>query len=178
MATMAQSRYDLILHPVRLQILHALEGNRRMSMRQLEARLADVSPATLSRQVDVLIEGGMVVREMEGTEPVFRAGETMMSDYDKHRATPADHLRYFTTFVAGLIASFTRYTKRPDANVVRDRVAYRQRTLFLTDKELTTLIDDLEARFDREEDDPANPERRPHVISWVILPESQPREEV
>jgi hypothetical protein len=104
-----------------------------MTMRQLEARLAEVSPSTLSRQVD--------------------------------------------TFVADLIVSFTRYAKLLKANVVRHRITYRQRTLFLTDRELAMLIDGLEARIDREEDDPANPERRPNVISWVILAEPQPREE-
>lgn len=171
---MAESKYDLILHPVRLQILHALEGGRRMTLPQLEARLRDIAPAEISRQVDALVHGGMLFVAEGDPDPVYRVGETVIPAYDKHRATPADHLRYFTTFVAGLIDAFSRYVKRPGADMVRDRIVYRQRTLFLTGQELATLLDDLEARFDSEEDDPANPDRKPHVISWVILPEAQP----
>ena len=170
---MAQSRYDIILHPVRLRILHALEGNRRMTLRQLEGRLGDVSRDTLASQVDVLIESGMLVVATDGPEPVYHAGETIIPDYEKHRATPADHLRYFTTFVAGLISSFSQYTKRPDADIVRDRVAYRQRTLYLTDSELATLLDDIERRFDEEDDDASNPDRKPHVLTWIVLPEAR-----
>lgn len=171
---MTQSKYDLILHPVRLQILHALEGNRRMTLPQLGLRLPDVSPSSLAQQLGILVESGMVVAVRSGDDIIYRAGETMIPEYERQRATPADHMRYFTTFAAGLIGAFSRYIKRPDVDVVGDRVVYRQRTLFLTDGELATLIDDFEARFDAEEDDPSNPKRKPHVISWIILPEVQP----
>lgn len=174
---MAQSRYDLILHPVRLRILHALEGDRRMTVRQLEQRLGDVPLQTLAGHIHILVDGGMLLEEGEGPEPLYHVGETTIPDYEKHRATPADHLRYFTTFVAGLISSFSQYTKRRDADVVRDHIAYRQRTLFLTDQELADLLDDIERRLDQEEDDPTNPDRTPRVVSWIVLPEIKPGEE-
>jgi hypothetical protein len=104
-------------------------------------------------------------------------GETTITPAEKRLATPADHLRYFTTFVAGIIENFSLAIKRPSADVATDRIHYRQRTVFMTDEELDTLLADIETRMDREDRAPSGVERKPHVISWIVLPEIQPERE-
>ncbi|NUP32350.1 MAG: helix-turn-helix domain-containing protein, partial [Streptomycetaceae bacterium] len=42
---------DLLLHPVRLRIVHAVSGGRELTTTQLCERLPDVSKVTVYRQV-------------------------------------------------------------------------------------------------------------------------------
>ena len=55
---MDQSR--LLVHPVRLRIVHALTGDRTLTARQLHDLLKDVSAATVYRHVAALVEGGLL----------------------------------------------------------------------------------------------------------------------
>src|SRR3954467_15634641 len=51
---------ELLLHPVRLRIVHALSGDRTLTTSQLCALLPDVSKGTVYRQVGLLAEGGLL----------------------------------------------------------------------------------------------------------------------
>src|SRR5215469_6928748 len=56
---------ELLLHPVRLRIVHALSGGRSLTTAQLRARMPDVSKATMYRHVSLLTEGGLLEVESE-----------------------------------------------------------------------------------------------------------------
>ena len=181
---MSASRFDLLLHPVRMQIVQAFAGDRKMSAQELGVRLADVPTATLYRHLNTLLEGGLleIVEERQvrgGTERVYALPEDRMSipPQELSVATPADHMRYFTTFVAGLLGSFARYLKRPSVDLARDGVGYRQVTLNLSDDELRVLMSDLDNRMRRELDNPAGDGRTPRVITRIVLPEVQPADD-
>ena len=51
---------DLLLHPVRLRIVHAMSGGRTRTTSELCARLPDVPKTTVYRHVGLLAEGGML----------------------------------------------------------------------------------------------------------------------
>src|SRR5664280_2305479 len=51
---------DLLLHPVRLRIVHALSGGRTLTTTELSGRLPEVSKVTVYRQVALLAEGGFL----------------------------------------------------------------------------------------------------------------------
>jgi hypothetical protein len=55
---MAQTKSDLLLHPVRMRLVTELAG-RQMTPGQLAAALPDVPQATLYRQINRLLEGGV-----------------------------------------------------------------------------------------------------------------------
>lgn len=57
---MVQSSFDLLMHPVRMQIIQAFIGGKRMSVQELGGRLAEVPPATLYRHLNALVEGGVL----------------------------------------------------------------------------------------------------------------------
>jgi len=53
---------NVLLHPVRLAIVQQFEiGMRQLSVAQLAAELPEISPATLYRHVNVLVENGVCV---------------------------------------------------------------------------------------------------------------------
>jgi DNA-binding transcriptional ArsR family regulator len=181
---MTSRKFDLLLHPVRMQIVQAFVGDRQMSAQELGERLADVPPATLYRHLNALYEGGILQvageRQVRGTTERFYTlpQERMsISPEEMRAATPGDHMRYFTTFVAGLLGSFSRYLKRPRIDLAADGVGYRQITLHLTDDELRALVADIDDRLRRELDNATGGDRTPRVITRIIMPESQPKEE-
>jgi len=137
---------DLLLHPVRLRVVQALLGGRRLTTADLAAELPEVRPATLYRHVATLLDAGVlevvaerrvrgaVERTYSLVEPAATAdpGELADLDADAHRAM-------FTTFVATLLADFDRYLEQGRPDLVRDGVGYRQAALWLSDTELGEL---------------------------------------
>ena len=51
---------ELLAHPVRLRIVHAMRGGRTLTTAELGARLPDVSKAMLYRHVELLATGGVL----------------------------------------------------------------------------------------------------------------------
>lgn len=142
-----KSTADLVLHPVRLRIIQALLGDRRLTTAQIAEELRDVSTATLYRQVAALVEGGVLEvaeeRRVRGAvERTYRlhveAAQVTLEDLA--RMTPEEHKQAFASFVAGLLADFDAYADRGDIDFVRDRVGYRQTALWLTDDELDNVL--------------------------------------
>ncbi|MCW2860703.1 MAG: ArsR family transcriptional regulator [Actinoallomurus sp.] len=71
----------MLLHPVRLRVVHAMSGGRTLTTSQLCARLPDVSKATVYRHVRLLADGGLL--EVDGEQ---RVRGTVERRYRPHRA--------------------------------------------------------------------------------------------
>lgn len=175
---MDQSHFDLLLHPVRMQVIQTLVAGRRMTAQEIGERMPEVAQATLYRHLRSLVEGSVleVVEERRvrgAVERVYavRGEQLAIPPAELARATAADHMRYFTTFVAGLLGSFGRYLRRPWIDLANDGVGYRLVTLNLTREELGTFIDDLNTRLHRELDNEPSAGRRPYAISRIVIPE-------
>jgi DNA-binding transcriptional ArsR family regulator len=170
-----RSRFDLIVHPVRLQILHAFGGGDLvLTHDELVARLSGMSPAMLEEHLGILLENGILARSGEGRETRYRVDseEARIGPGDIRQATPADHLRYFTTFVAGLIENFSRLIRRPNVDVSEAGVSYRQATLHLDKEERERLSAELEEVFERYAANTPGGQRRPMVVTRIIMPEA------
>jgi DNA-binding transcriptional ArsR family regulator len=167
----------LLLHPVRLRIVHALSGGRELTTSQLCARIPDVSKVTVYRQVALLVEGGFI--EVAGEQRVRGAVERRYRLHQERPVidaelaagmTPEAHRRGFAAALAVLIAEFNAYLDRPDADPVADLVSYRQGVLWLSPHELAELtrsvLDVLQYSLANE---PA-PGRRPYLLSPIIFP--------
>lgn len=177
---MAQSRFDLILHPVRLQIMHIVEHAGKISQQELEHRLPELPREMLSRHLDLLIEGGVIVVSarpgQEGMGPVYHLvkAHANITETEVRLATPADHLRYLTTFAAGMIDMYARYLKQPDIDLVADGFELRQELLYLSADELRELVGEFQARLDELVHNQPETGRTPRVFSWVIMPQVLP----
>lgn len=175
---------DLLVHPVRLRIVHALSGDRALTTGQLCARLPDVSKATMYRQVDLLAGAGIL--EVEGEHRVrgaverryrLRRGQAAIGAEVTAAAGLDDYRRAFSVAMAALLAEFGAYLDRPGADPVADLVGFRQHTVWLSPAELIELIGELRAvlapRLSRE---PA-PGRAPYLISPIQFPLEPPQAE-
>jgi DNA-binding transcriptional ArsR family regulator len=168
---------ELLLHPVRLRIVHALSGGRALTTAQLGARLPEVGKVTVYRQIALLAEGGFL--EVAGEQRVRGAVER---SYRLRQDRPAidagaaaamsldDHRRGFAAAMAVLIAEFNAYLDRDGADPTADSVSYRQGTLWLSPDELSEMAIELLAVLrDRIANTPA-PDRSPYLLSAILFP--------
>ncbi|HZX08967.1 helix-turn-helix domain-containing protein, partial [Kribbella sp.] len=159
---------DLLLHPVRLRIVHALSGGRVRTTSDLCARLPDVPKTSVYRHVALLAEGGVleVVDEQRVHGAVerhyqLRADRTRIGPEAAATMTLDDHRRGFTATMAALLAEFNTYLDRPGADPLKDSVGYRQGILWLSDAELATLIEDIQQALTKHAQNTPTPARTP-----------------
>ncbi|MEU9121544.1 helix-turn-helix domain-containing protein [Streptomyces sp. NPDC048506] len=168
---------DLLLHPVRLRIVHALSGDRTLTTSEVCALLPDVSKATVYRHVGLLADGGVL--EVEGEQRVRGAVERR---YRLRRAravigadaaasmSPEDHRRAFAVAMATLLAEFHSYLDRDGVEPVADLVGYRQHAVWLSEGELVELIDGMRAVILAQLENEPAPDRKRYLLSPILFP--------
>ena len=174
---------DLLLHPVRLRIVHALSGGRRLTTSQVCDLLPDVSKATVYRHVGLLADGGLL--EVDGEHRVRGAVERR---YRLHRARATvdaetaasvsveDHRRVFAVAMATLLAEFNAYLDREHADPVADLVGYRQHALWLSPDERAEMIGEMRDVIVSRMGNEPSLDRARHLLSPILFPvEESPR---
>ena len=171
------SSAELLLHPVRLRIVQAFLGDRRLTTGDLRRLLDDVSAATLYRHVATLTGAGVleVVGERQARGAVertyrLRADRAVVAPEDLRAMGPDDHRAAFVAFVAALLAQFDAYVDAGPVDLERDAGGYRQAAFHATDDEaraLAAAVRDAVRPF--LEAEPA-PGRRRRLLTTVLLP--------
>lgn len=178
-----RSTADLVLHPVRIRVLQTLLGGRALTTTQIAAELPDVPTATLYRHVGVLASSGVLdvvgeqrVRGAVERTYVLRSEATQVAEEDLAAMSPGEHKHAFAAFVAGLLASFDAYVDGGDVDLVRDGVGYRHHGLWLTDDELSEMLETMRAALRRAAAYEPAPGRTRRVLSTVIVPDRSAHE--
>jgi DNA-binding transcriptional ArsR family regulator len=168
---------DLLLHPVRLRIVQCLLGDRPRTTSQLRDDLPDVAPATLYRHVATLHDAGLLEvvdeRRVRGaTERTYRLRDPVPAVGAEEAATMSveEHRQAFTAFVAGLLGDFDRYLDSGDVDLARDLVGYLQAALYLSDKEMRQLLDDLVGVVRPLLDNKPSARRTRRIFTTVLMP--------
>ena len=168
---------ELLLHPVRLRIVHALSGERPLTTAQLCARMPTVSRATMYRHVSLLTEGGLL--EVDGEQQV---GGTVERWYRLHvssavitadtaaSASLDDYRRAFAVAMAALLGEFNAYLDRGHADPPADAVGFRQHALWLSPHERDELIGELRSAIVPQLHNTPAPGRRQHLLSPILFP--------
>lgn len=169
--------FELLLHPVRLRIVHALSGGRSLTTAQLRARMPDVSKATMYRHVSLLTEGGLL--EVESEQQV---GGTIERSYRLRRSSAVitsdaaaaasldDYRRAFAVAMAALLGEFNAYLDRGHADPSTDAVGFRQHALWLSPHERDELIGNLRKAIVPQLNNEPAPGRRQHLLSPILFP--------
>jgi DNA-binding transcriptional ArsR family regulator len=173
--------FELLAHPVRLRVIHAMRGGRELTTTDLCLRIPDVSKATVYRHVDLLAAGGVL--EVAGERRVRGAVERR---YRLHReraaidaATAAslsreDHRRAFATSLAVLAAEYDAYLRRDEADPVDDQVGYRQHAVWLSPEELREMIEGMRGAIAPHlANEPADG-RTQYLLSPILFPIAAP----
>jgi DNA-binding transcriptional ArsR family regulator len=168
---------ELLLHPVRLRIVHAMSGGRVLTTAELCERLPDVSKATVYRQVSLLADGGILEVAAEQRMRGFierryrlRPERAVIDATTAASATVADHRRIFGVAMAILLAEFSAYLDRSGADPAADLVGYRQHAVWLSPRERAELVDDLRKVIAPRLANAPSAGRRQHLISPILFP--------
>ncbi|MBT2234841.1 helix-turn-helix domain-containing protein [Nonomuraea sp. NEAU-A123] len=172
---------DLLLHPVRLRIVHAMSGGRIRTTSDLCTSLPDAPKTTVYRHVGLLAEAGVL--EVVDEQRVHGAVERHYRLRREHAGIDADmaasmsldeHRHGFAAAMAALHAEFNAYLDRDGADPTADSVGYRQGTIWLTPGELAEMIDELrDVLASRAGNKPAAG-RSPHLLSMILFPTEAP----
>jgi DNA-binding transcriptional ArsR family regulator len=167
----------LLLHPVRLRIVHALSGGRARTTSDLCASLPDVPKTTVYRHVGLLAEAGLLevvgerrVRGVVERHYRLRRERAVIDAGAAAAMSLEDHRRGFAAAVAGLLAAFNAYLDGEDADPTADSVGYRQVPLWLTRDELAALIGEVRTSILSRIDNEPTPARRLHLLSPILFP--------
>lgn len=168
---------DLLLHPVRLRIVHALSGGVTRTTSELCERLPDVPKTTVYRHVGLLVEAQVLEvadeqRVHGAVERHYRlSGDRAKIDNEAAASMSADdHRRGFAAAMAGLLAEFNAYLDTEGADPVADKVGYRQGVVWLSPDEVDEMVAQMGALMaEKWRNEPA-PGRSPHLLSAIFFP--------
>lgn len=172
---------ELLGHPVRLRIVHAMRGGRILTTAQIGALLPDVSKAMVYRHVDALAGGGILAvaeeRRVRGAVERHYQLRPDRASVDPETAASLnseDHRRGFAAAVAALVAEFNAYLDRDDADPSRDPVGYLQHGIWLSQTELEAMIAELRAAIVPRLANQPTPRRTRYLLSPILFPSAEP----
>ena len=172
---------ELLLHPVRIRIVHAFAGDRIRTTSELQARLPDVPHTSLYRHVGQLANAGVIEvvgeQRVRGTvERSYRLNRRRATvDQDAAESMPIEaHRAAFAAAMAALIAEFGSYLDQDGADPSGDLVGYRQIPLWLSQNELTDVITKVRALLTRAMSHRPTPQRRQYLLSPILFPVAEP----
>ncbi|MBO2453869.1 helix-turn-helix domain-containing protein [Actinomadura barringtoniae] len=174
----------MLLHPVRLRIVHAMSGGRTLTTSELCAHLPDVPRTTAYRHVALLADAGVleVVDEQRVHGAVERRyrlrRERTVIDRDMAATmTLEDHRKAFAAAMAVLHAEFNAYLDRDGADPVADLVGYTQFPIWMDRDELNELIGEFTDIVMRRRGNEPRPGRTPYLMSPIFFPTEEPSQE-
>jgi DNA-binding transcriptional ArsR family regulator len=171
------SKADLVIHPVRLQILQALAEKPRTTQEIAEV-LPTVSQPSLYRHLKMLLEGGMVVvvetRQVRGIQEkryqLAQAPHLSMDDISS--ISKEQHLHYFNAYVASLLKGFADYLEsspeKPE--LLADQTGYTETAFYATSEEMDVFLQKLLEAIKVVATNPPAPGRRRRKLAIISHP--------
>ena len=171
------TRADLILHPVRMRVILAL-NNRTLTPKQLAAELKDVAPATLYHHLNLLTDAGItqVVEErlVRGTlrEKVYTLSDTStdLRPDEIADASKDELMQYFITFVSKVIGDHARYLDLNEGSYYTD-AGYHQNAIYLSNEEFVQFSREVNAALLPWLKQESAPGRRRYLLTTILIPE-------
>lgn len=167
---MTGSTLDALLHPVRWRVVQALAAGPR-TLRDVRSDLPEVPQATLYRQLQPLLDAGVV--EVASETPVRGAVERTYrltgAGVDGRELGLDDHRRAFLFLQTVLLKDVEHYLDAPGADPAADGLSYTHATVHVTDAERAALVEGLQ-RLIEPHLAPTSPDARPLGIGLVMVP--------
>lgn len=178
---MITDRFELFLHPIRLQIITALTGNNA-SAKELAKGLPDVPLTTLYRHINILIEGGI----LEVVEEIPQRGtvERILGFKTPPSLTPEDlrglsketYQQAFTVILSTLMNDAMSYLENIPDNEEIDLLAagfnFNKVQLNLSDTEYQELNQKILDLMLKAVHNKPSPERKRRIFSFLFIPVS------
>lgn len=174
---MSESKTDVILHPVRMRIIQSLVSEP-LTVQQMKERMPDIPQATLYRHLKKLFESKVVFvvdeQQIRGTVEKWYAlqpkevnlGTDELANYNKEQ-----YMTLFMKYIANIMAEYERYVSQEKVDFVKDGVSLRQATLYLSDGEFASLLQELGQVYSKVLTNKQAPNRKKRTFANIIIPE-------
>ena len=140
-----ENRVEVILHPVRFQIIKLL-AVKQLTPKEMIEQLPDVPQATMYRHINKLLKHGILVEvqanQKRGTlEKVYALSKEggLVKKEDLTKYTPDQHMDFFARFALSLIFSFNRYMSSPETNILEDKISYLSGLFYLNNDDVEEI---------------------------------------
>ncbi|MER6045968.1 helix-turn-helix domain-containing protein [Streptomyces sp. NPDC001793] len=170
-------KLDLLLHPVRLRIVHAMSGGGTHTTSDLCAGLPDIPKTTVYRHVGLLADADVLevtdeqrVRGAVERHYRLRRERAVINADEAASMSLDDHQKAFTAALASLHAEFNAYLGRAGSEPTADSVGYTQIPLWLDRDELAELVDEIVTAIKSKRHNEPAPGRRLHLLSPILFP--------
>ncbi|MCW3095809.1 MAG: transcriptional regulator [Chthonomonadaceae bacterium] len=181
---MQENRADIIFHPIRIRVVQALFGERRLTTQQLVAILEGPSIATLYRHLNRMVQAGILAvveeRPIRGTfEKVYALAHEQAATFqtDEVRAIGReDRMRHFTTLIGTLLNDYDRYLSQEEIALGESGVILRQEALYVTEEETGRISAVFQETLAPYMHNPPDSARRRHLLTTILLPVVEPTE--
>ena len=183
--SLSLDKAELIIHPVRLQILQSLSLGE-LTTQQISEVMPNVATSSIYRHLKLLLKGGIVevaeTRPVKGIqEKVYRlALAPRLSQADLANFTKEDHLKYFTSYIATLLQGFADYLESKNEkhpNLEADYVGYTELMFFANEDELKTLGEEMNRAIRKVAQNPPENGRQQRKIAFIAHPVNLDKEE-
>ena len=175
---MTISKVELILHPVRLQIVTSM-AMQRMTARNL-SKILDIPQTTLYRHINILVEGGVlrIVEEhqIRGTvERVYEVAAPPSLDADDLQGLcKEEYEQLFLLFMSTLVKDVQQYldskSDEQRISVLEDGAELSKVRLLLSDQEFKAMNAAITELMLKAMENTPTAERKARVFSYMFIP--------
>ncbi len=177
---MPTSKAELLLHPIRLQIVTALT-DRQMTARELAKNIPGIPPTTLYRQINTLVEGGIlkVVGETQIRGTIERryalAELPSLSAEDLRGMKKEDYRQAFMVYLSSLMSAGERYLEGrgvgEEINPLADGMDLSLGKLHLSDEEFKEMNRRIMEIILAASNNPSGDKRKTYTFTYLFIPD-------
>ena len=177
---MPSLKTNLLLHPIRLQIVTAL-SNQQMTAKELAEIVPRVSLTTLYRHINALVDGGLlqIASETQVRGTVERtytmAVRPSLNSEDLRGMKKQDYQQAFMIYLSSLMNIAQRYLDRKgedeEFNPLADGMDLSLGTLNLSDREFQDLNRRIQDLIFSSADNPPGTGRKPRTFTYLFIPQ-------
>jgi DNA-binding transcriptional ArsR family regulator len=177
---MPSKKADLLLHPIRLQIITAISTSQ-MTARELSEAVPNVPQTTLYRHINALVEGGLlkVVNETQIRGTVERtyavAALPSLKPEDLQGMTKQDYQQAFLVYLSTLMSAAHRYLDSKGEDEVIDPLAdgldLSLGTLHLSDAEFRAMNKRILEVIMSASGNQPTPARKRRMFTYLFIPQ-------
>jgi hypothetical protein len=175
---MKENRADVIFHPVRIRIVQALLGDRKLTAQQLLEILEGPSIATLYRHLNRMVGAGIVAvveeRPIRGAlEKVYALAHDQAASFtakEVRQISREDRMHHFTTLIGTLLNDFGRYLDQEASRRKEETVIIWQDALHVTHEEARQIGKILKEALTPYIKNPPNASRHRQLLTTIMLP--------
>lgn len=173
---------ECITNPVKCKLLLEIYSRGQTTAKHLSDTFDDIPQATLYRNLKKLLNDG-ILKVVEETQVRGTLEKTYALAYDLNRDfetilnenSGTLYMQTFMQYFLGFAKQFQEYCKSPNINIKEDMSGFSLSHLYLSDDELTKLIESISSTIGAAAQNTPREDRKLRTIGVIVSPPKDSR---